>query len=43
MVKVQKHKADGMLWVFIPQEQRRKLNLVPGDKVNVLITREETK
>jgi len=41
MVKVQKHSTNGMLWVFIPQEQRKALNLNPGDKVKVVITLEE--
>jgi len=41
MVTIQKRKTDGMLWVFVPQEQRRTLNLEPGDKVRVVITREE--
>lgn len=41
MVKIQKHSTTGNLWVFIPQEQRRKLNLKPGDKVKVTIERDD--
>lgn len=41
MVKIQKHSTTGNLWVFIPQEQRRALDLKPGDKVKVVVTRED--
>lgn len=41
MSKVQKYGSNDMLWVFIPQAQRKKLNLMPGDKVKVTITREK--